>query len=50
MITFNEIRLLVHLSSVLFPKTVGDWDSCFFFTKERKLELLILKFLENSIA
>ena len=38
MIAFNEIRLLVHLSSALFQKpkenglsavAVGDWDSCF---------------------
>jgi hypothetical protein len=25
MITFNEIRLLVHLSSALFPKSKGKW-------------------------
>ena len=45
MITFNEIRLLVHLSSALFQKkpkenglsavAVGDWDSCFFYKGEK---------------
>jgi hypothetical protein len=49
MITFNEIRLLVHLSSALFPKSKGKWTlssrrwrlgQLFFFYKGEKVRIV----------
>ena len=58
MITFNEIRLLVHLSSALFQKTKGKWTlsshrwrlGVGFFYKGEIVRIVNLEIFRNSIT